>query len=77
MNYIEPMSIYTLPGNKVLFNRPMAGYPGDKWLAAEYLKEGTVYTVACTKIGSYHTTVYLDEVPQIGFNSCLFENVRS
>lgn len=54
--------------------RVFGGYPAQAATAERYLKEGEVYTVESTDVGSWNTTVYLKEVPGVGFNSvCLAE----
>jgi hypothetical protein len=52
------------------------GYDGDKKLALKFLKPDTIYHVLCTDIGGFHTDVYLEEVPNVGFNSVMFEHVK-
>ena len=47
----------------------------DSLRIKEHLKEGKVYTVECTEVHSWHTDVYLREVPNIAFNSVDFDDV--
>lgn len=69
------MNIYAKRGAKVRFARPDAGYKGDQEMAAEHLTVGGVYTVERTDVGQSHTTVWLQEVPERGFNSVQFTDV--
>jgi hypothetical protein len=43
---------------------------------AKHLIIGNVYTVSKTEMHSYHTKVFLDEVPNIPFNSVWFDEVN-
>jgi hypothetical protein len=67
------MNIRAKKGTKVVFSNPNAGYPEQVALAAKHLKAGTTYTVERTEVFDWHTDVYLQEVPDTGFNSCFFE----
>jgi hypothetical protein len=66
------MDIYAKEGTKVIFANPTWGYQFDQKMAAKHLKEGAVYTVERTDVDSWHTDVYLKEVPGIAFNSVHF-----
>lgn len=67
------MDIYVPPGTRIQFAHPFAGYPTDQALAAQHLTQGEVYTVARTNVRRSDTSVYLQEVPGVAFNSVLFE----
>jgi len=69
------MDIYAEPGTKVRFAYPDNGYDFHKKVAAKHLTEGEIYTVKITDVGSFHTDVYLNEVPGVAFNSVMFESV--
>ena len=62
-------------GTKVKFTHPTYGWPGDIKQAERYLKLGQIYTVLRTVIYDSSTTVYLEEIPRIGFNSVQFDEV--
>ena len=69
------MEIFAPKGHKVKLEHPNAGYEYQQETAREHLKVGEVYTVDHTVVGSCHTTVYLQEVPGVAFNSVLFDDV--
>lgn len=75
------MNIYAKKGTKVipLFENGniTGGYDGDKEYASKYIKEGDVYTVDYTEVGSWHTDVYLEEFEGNCFNSVHFAEVDS
>lgn len=70
------MNIYAANGTKVTVTKESieAGYPSDSLEAKKYLRVGGVYTVNQTVVGGFHTTVYIKEVPLVGFNSVNFED---
>jgi hypothetical protein len=68
------MNISSLPGSIVKFSNPKNGCDYEIAMAQKYLTLGENYTVLKTKIASYHTNVYLVEIPNVCFNSCFFEN---
>jgi hypothetical protein len=70
------MNIYAKKGDKVVFSNPDAGYAPDQESAQKHLEVGKIYTVKRTIPGSWRTTVILKEVPSIGFNSCLFDDIN-
>ncbi len=72
---MNTMDIYAEPGTKVRFAFPNNGYDFHKETAKQHLIEGEIYTVKITDVGSFHTDVYLQEVPGVKFNSVMFENV--
>jgi hypothetical protein len=61
------MNIYALSGHKV---RCVSLNNNHR------LKLGEEYTVDCTSVSNWSTTVYLLEFPNTGFNSVLFEDVE-
>jgi hypothetical protein len=70
------MNIFTGQGSRVRFSHPDYGYPADQERAKRYLVVGEIYTVNEVYAGSFSTTVFLREVPYIGFNSVLFDDVE-
>lgn len=52
----------------------------DGWWAcklnAHLLTVGEIYTLACIDVHSWHSEVYLKEIPGKTFNSVLFEEVE-
>lgn len=71
------MDINASEGTKVkpLFDdkgEVMNGYDYDKEHAMKYLKQDETYTVDRTIIHSWHTNVYLQEIPNVPFNSVHF-----
>lgn len=64
------MNIYALKGFLVRVRKNR-----DSLRINEHLKEGKVYTVECTEVHSWHTDVYLQEVPNIDFNPVDFDDV--
>jgi len=70
------MNIYAAKkGVMVVFNHPKAGYPLHQKTAAAHLIVGQVYVVERVEVGSWHTDVWLKEVPDVRFNSVLFDDV--
>jgi len=61
-------------GDKVVFKHPDKGCEFDQELARKHLQVDEVYTVDITYVHSYHTDVFLIEVPRVPFSSVLFEN---
>ena len=70
------MNVYAKPGTQVKFEHPTWGYPHHQKLAGEHLIVGNTYTVARTAVETWHTDVYLEEVPEVPFNSVLFEDMK-
>jgi hypothetical protein len=68
------MNIWTQKGAKIKFANAEAGFPSDERSVKEHLVLDEIYTISRIIVCSYRTTVYLEEVPKIGFNSCHFEN---
>lgn len=67
------MHIYALKGFKVIVRR--AGNERDGELIRKHLVIGKEYTVEKTEVHNWHTDVFLQEVPDIAFNSVSFEDV--
>ncbi|MCE7991648.1 MAG: hypothetical protein HEP71_06700 [Roseivirga sp.] len=70
------MNIYALNGHKVRLIRTDMGYEYQKERAEKYLKLRGVYTVDYTEVHSGSTEVYLEEVPDLAFNSTCFEDIK-
>ena len=61
-------------GSKIVFCHPENGSNYDKKKTPEYLKVGGVYTVSQIDIGSFNTYIYVEEVPNVKFNSVMFDD---
>lgn len=59
-------------GDIAKFTKPGNGYPHDQKVAAKHLTEGESYTVDKVEVHSWHTKIWLKEVPDVSFNSVLF-----
>ena len=70
------MNIYAKSGDKVVFSYPDNGYDGDREDGKKYLEVGRTYTVVATEIHNWNTDVWLEEVPNVRFNSVLFSDVK-
>lgn len=71
----EPsMSIDAKKGHKVTVTEKSIanGYPLDEEKARHYLKVGKVYTVARMDVHNWSSTVILQEIPGVEFNSVHF-----
>lgn len=73
---MNSMNINAHYGTKVIFSNPNSGYEYDQELAKKHLTVGKTYTVNHVDIHSWHTHVYLQEIPGVAFNSVLFDNKR-
>lgn len=71
------MNIYSQPGEKVIFSYPTAGHKHDQDKVLKYLTLNETYTVKELDVESYHTDVFLEEFPDIAFNSVHFTNKDS
>ena len=67
------MDICAPEGTKVVFANPNSGRPLHRETAREHLVLGREYTVQRTRVHHWHTDVYLIEVPDIAFNSEMFD----
>jgi hypothetical protein len=70
------MNIYALKGHKVKCSTLSAGYNYHQEIAQKYLEINKEYTVEKTMVDSWYTNVYLEEFPDIKFNSVFFEDVN-
>lgn len=70
------MNIYAARGDKVSFAHPKNGYGHDQDKAARHLVKGQTYTIDHTEVHSWHTDVFLQEFPNVSFNSVLFEDAK-
>lgn len=70
------MNIYAEEGHKVIVTEKSArnGLSCDRDFVERYLEIGKVYTVHNTVVGGWHTSIYLEEVPRVAFNSVNFED---
>jgi len=70
------MNIYAKEGDKVICSTFDAGYDADKIKAEAHLVLNQVYTINCTVVHDWSTDVYLQEIPDVKFNSVFFEDVK-
>lgn len=80
MSEEKTLDIYAPKGTKVkcLFDENGVvknGYEADQQHAAEYLKPNKVYVIDKMEVGTWHTSVFLEEFPGIPFNSVHFTSV--
>ena len=68
------MNIYAKTGHKVKCVTLDAGYKSDQETAKKYLEIGKEYIVERTEVDSWHTDVWLQEFPDVKFNSVFFED---
>lgn len=68
------MNIYALNGHKVKCFTFEAGHDFQKELVKKHLKIGDTYTIERTDVHSSTTVVFLQEFPNICFNSVFFED---
>lgn len=66
------MNIYALRGHKV---RCIATEDEASAIIFTCLEVGKEYTIENTEVGNWCTDVYLQEFPNVKFNSILFEDV--
>lgn len=69
------MNIYALKGHKVRCTHLDSPYEYQTERAKKYLEIGKIYTVESTEVHSSSTDVVLQEIPEVEFNSTLFEDV--
>lgn len=69
------MDIYATKGYKVRYTGKN-GYDSDLKQSNQYLTVDEVYTVEKTNVGSFHTSVLLQEVDNQWFNSVHFEGAK-
>jgi hypothetical protein len=70
------MEIYAKENDKIVYKNINSGHEHDQKEANKYLIAGNIYTVDYTHVESFHTDVYIKEVPNISFNSVMFEDVN-
>lgn len=70
------MNIYALKGHKVTCLSLESPYEYQTARAKKHLEIGKIYTVERTDVHSSSTEVYLQEIPEIAFNSTLFQDVE-
>lgn len=75
-NKMETMNINAKQGSRVIFKYPTNGYKAHQELAQKHLTEGEVYTVVYTDVSQSSTRVLFEEVPNVWFNSVLFEDAQ-
>lgn len=70
------MNIYAKKGDKVFTTRETIdwGYDCDAQQANKYLKVDVMYTVDHTEVSGWSTSVFLEEFPNIPFNSVHFKD---
>ncbi len=73
------MEIYALKGYKVKVTDKTRnnGFESDKENVRKHLQKGKVYTIDKTNVSSGFTDVFLQEFPNIEFNSVNFEGVNA
>ena len=70
------MDLKTKIGSKVKY-LDENGYDRDReWAQHMGLKKGEVYTVRFVDIGSWSSSVWLDEIEGASFNTVMFKNVE-
>lgn len=62
-------------GDKIRFTGE-GGYDSDKVRADKYLTLDEIYTVDYVDIGNWMSDVYLREIPDVDFNTVMFEVVE-
>ncbi|MHC1778290.1 MAG: hypothetical protein AB9834_23015 [Lentimicrobium sp.] len=70
------MNIFALKGHKVKCININTGYEYERELARQYLTIGNSYTLDYTNVGGSWTNVYLQEIPDVAFNSVFFTDVE-
>jgi len=71
-----PMSLRSLPGDKVRFSHPKAGYPFEQAQAEKHLTIGSIYTIERLRVGSFKSWVSFEEVPNMSFNTVQFSSLE-
>ncbi len=71
------MNIFAHPGHKVIVTEKSFSYSmeNDQKQVEKHLEIGKTYTVQRTEVFSFHTNVWLEEVPGQKFNSVCFDDV--
>jgi len=68
------MNIYAKKGDKVACVTFNGGRPPHRKTVKKYLTKGGIYTIERTAPHGFHTEVYLQEFPEVAFNSVFFED---
>ena len=68
------MNIHAKNGHKVICSTYNGGYNPDSEKARKYLTVGAEYTIEQTIVHSWFTDVFLEEFPNVSFNSVFFED---
>ena len=68
------MNVYAHKGDQVVFLGEN-GYELELTQAHKFLKTGKVYTVLRTEVYEWHSYVWLQEIPQVPFNTVQFEDL--
>lgn len=71
----ESMNIFAEKGTKVEF-KGEGGYDYQIEDAKQHLELGKIYTIDSTIIGGWETSVSLEEIPCLKFNSVMFAEVH-
>ena len=69
------MNIYAIKGHKVKCDTVDAAYVNERELNKQHLVPGQEYTIEKTRVGSWFTQVFLQEIPGVSFNSVIFSDV--
>ena len=70
------MNMYALKGHKVKCVDLESPYDYQTERAKKHLEIGKIYTVESTEVRSFSTNVVLQEIPDVEFNSTLFEDIQ-
>ena len=68
------MNIFAGKGDLIRYQYEEFGYPHDRELCKQHLTLGEVYTVEKTSVRSDSSRVWLQEIPNIAFNTANFED---
>lgn len=71
------MNIFSLKGHRVKVTESSAknGTDYDTRKVKDYLEIDKIYKVERTEVGAWRTDVYLQEIPDVTFNSVNFESI--
>lgn len=72
---LESMTIWTPVGYKIKYSFPENGTEYDMLAADKHLVLNESYTISNIKVDTWVTSLQLEEIPVIWFNSCHFSNV--
>lgn len=70
------MNIFALKGHRIKCVTLSAGYSHHQIIAEKHLEVEKEYTIESTDLFSYYADVYLQEIPNVKFNSVFFEDVE-